>query len=129
MGKRWIMLLVIALTVILATTAYAEPKMVIVLDPTNPGSVTCYRVDRINQHTMVGLNQCDEFPQSGHEVVDNPPPRRINIKDQHSPTNNNTTFRDHPLIANITNPAGGSIVWSNPCVTYRIGGRSYTVCD
>ena len=133
MGKRWIVLLVIALVGILATTAFADPKMVIVLDPNNQGSFTCYRVDRINNNVMVGLTDCDSFPRSpNHDVTDNPnpPPRRImNIKDKNSPTENNRNFRDHALIENIENPVGGSIAWTNPCVTYRIGGVTYTVCN
>jgi len=133
MGKRWIVLLVIALVGILATTAFADPKMVIVLDPTNEGSVTCYRVDRINNNVMVGLNDCDHYStEPGHSERNNPhpPPRQIiNIKDGHSPTDNNRTFRDHPVIEGIVNPVGSSIIWTNPCVTYRIGGTSYTVCN
>ena len=124
MGKRLVILLVIAIAGFLATTAYAEPKMVIVLDPLNPGSIICYRVSNITPgNAMVGVNPCDMVGGT-IPIVGN----QINIRDQHGSLYNQTP-QPHPLVSGITNPQGGTIVWSNPCVTYRIGGQTYTVCN
>jgi hypothetical protein len=135
MGKKWIMLLVIASVVVFTTAVYAFDKMVIVLDPNNQGAITCYRVANFSLPSVNLSVPCDDYPTRphppgppgtpGHRDLRGPQNNQeLNIKDQNHPNYN--AFADHPV---RLGPVGGSIVWSNPCVTYRIGGQSYTVCN
>jgi hypothetical protein len=116
MGKRWIVLLVIALVGILATTAFAEPKMVIVLDPDKQDTITCYRVENSDSSTVTLNLKCDNFAEP--LIKD----KKWKIKDAHS--SGHKDFADHAVL----DRKDSSIVWSNPCVTINYGGKSYTVC-
>jgi hypothetical protein len=118
MGKRWIVLLVIALVGILATTAYANPKMVIVLDPDNEDTITCYRVENSDSSTVTLNLKCYNCATPTIDEKE----KKWKIKDAHS--SHHKDFADHA----VRDRKGSSIVWSNPCVTINYGGKSYTVC-
>lgn len=120
MGKRWIVLLVIALVGILATTAFAEPKMVIVLDPNNPSNTQCYRVGNFDPMKPTPMPQtCSDDPISQPQYVGGQWKHKIRDK-HHSDPN----FSDHVILGIIDK----TIIYSNPCVTYWFSGKSYTVC-
>ena len=123
MGKRWIMLLVIALVGILATMSYAEPKMVIVLDPATPGSFVCYNIDNFNP-----TQGTSNFAPCSDDSISNPiisgEQQVIKIRDKNNAMKYKE-FSDHPLRA----IGSATILFSNPCVTYWYHGHSYTVCN
>ncbi len=122
MGKRWIVLLVVGLVSVLATTVYAQPKMVIVLDPQKPGDVQCYRTENINAFKPTPMTQrcSDDIPINETRYESRGWVHRIRDRSHSDPE-----FRDHE----IRGIQSGTMIWSNPCVTIWYNGRSYTVCN
>ena len=125
MGKRWIVLFVLVLMVVLVATAFAE-KMVLVLDPGNPTAFNCYRVGSATPTppgppwasvTLNNVNRCsdDAITDSNLGMV---------IRDVHASPPNNGLNRHR----NVSVP-DGTTIYSNPCVTYWYHGHSYTVCN
>ena len=118
MGKKWVMLLVIALVGILATTVYAEPKMVIVLEPGNTKFFKCYEVGTFTPETsttppaFANFNPC-EPDGNGSSTY------KIRLKSRGHGNAEHTILKG---------PDGGTL-YANPCVTYWYGGHSYTVCN
>jgi hypothetical protein len=124
MGKKWIMFFIVAFMVVFAATAYAD-KMVIVLDPNNPDSFTCYRMTSFNPTTTpptaTGVQTCSrDAPAS---TGPHNPNLQMRIRDQRRP--GNPSASNHPILR----APDGTLLFSNPCVTYWYGSYSYTVCN
>lgn len=123
MKKSWVMLLVIVLTGFLATAVYAQPKMVIVLEPGNPNFFQCYRIQTFSAGTAIPTTvQCsDDSPGSAPNYNQN---LTSKIRDRHAAPPNNG-HNNHKTIS----VPDSTLIFSNPCVTYWYHGHSYTVCN